>query len=216
MTKRVVLPLSVITLCMATFAGYQWAKASVAQEIYRDRLTSLQADYQQLAQQYNQAVTPRPVTELLIEDGKVCVIVRKGDGELVRVPTPFNAKENQVYVDYIVADSRLLIRRVFEFHKVNAVPPDKVIYVDPDLLEIQWDPEKIPYGKALSSSNMADGRYVISVTGDGSLGLKKVSEDTTITLTSRPKVKEYEPVDERADEAVDRIGVGDVWRHLVD
>eukprot|EP00752_Nemacystus_decipiens_P013530 g11988.t1 len=214
MTKRVVLPLSVVALGIAALLGYQWAKSSVAQEIYRDRLTRLQSDYKALAEQYNQAITPRPVTELLVEDGTVCVIVRKGDGELVLVPTTFNAWEDELFVDYALVDGRLLIRRVFDEH--TAARSDRAVVIDPDLVEVDWEDPAIPFGKAIYRSRMADGRWVISVTGDGSLGLKQIGDDTAVTLTAQPEVKKYEPVDERADEAVDRIGVGDVWRHVVD
>jgi len=211
MAKRIFLPLALIALGAATIAGYQWAKASVAQDIYRDRLTSLQADYQQLAKQYNQAITPRPVTELLVEDQKVCVLVRKGDGELVRVPTPFNGWENDVYVDYVLADGRLLIRRVFEINDDQAT--SKPVNVDAELVDVKWG-ESVPFGKAIYRSKMADGRWVVSVTGDGSLTLKRIGDDEPVKLATQPKVNEYEPVDERADEAVEQIGVGDVWRHL--
>ena len=110
MAKRVLLPLCVLVLGIAALVGYQWARSSVAKDIYRERLTRLQADYRQLAEQYNQAITPRPVTELLVEDGTVCVVVRKGDGELIRVPTTFNAWEDELFVDYALVDGRLLIR----------------------------------------------------------------------------------------------------------
>ena len=213
MTKRVFLPLSLVALVLATLAGYQWAKASVAQDIYRDRLTSLQADYQQLAEQYNQAITPRPVTELLVENQKVCVLVRKGDGELVRVPTPFNGWENDVYVDYVLADGRLLIRRVFEIK--NGQDTSKPVQVDADLVDVQWG-DSVPFGKAIYRSKMADGRWVVSVTGDGSLTLKRVGDNEPIELATQPKIKKFDPIDERADEAVDRIGVGDVWQYLTD
>ena len=214
MAKRVFLPLYAVALVLVLAAGYQWAKASVAQEVYRDRLTSLQAEYQQLAEQYNQAITPRPVTELLVEDGLVCVIVRKGDGELVRVPTTFNAWEDELFVDYALVDGRLLIRRVFDEH--TAARSDAAIVIDPGLVEVDWEDPKIPFGKAIYRSRMADGRWIISVTGDGSLGLKQISDDTAITLATRPEVKKFGPVDDRANEAVERIGVGDVWKHLTD
>lgn len=214
MRKRVFLPLSIAGLSVVTIAGYQWAKASVAQEIYRDRLTSLQADYQALSEQYNQAITPRPVTELLVEDGKVCVVVRKGDGELIRVPTTFNAWEDELFVDYALVDGRLLIRRVFDEH--TAARSDKTVVIDPELVEVDWTNPTIPFGKAIYRSKMADGRWIISVTGDGSLGLKQISENTEVTLAAQPEVKKFEPVDERADEAVERISVGDVWQYLTD
>jgi len=215
MAKRLFLPLALVALALAAVAGYRWARATVAQEIYRNRLVALENDYRQLTQQYNQAITPRPVTEILVEDGRVCVVVRKGD-ELVRVPTHFDIRKNEVYVDYILADQRLLIRRVFEFNKVNAVPPDKVVYIDKDLLEVDWDPDRIPYGKSLSFSKREDGRYIISVTGDGSLGLKQVSSSTEVDLESVPRVKDYPPIEEAAHKEIDAIGVADVWRYLID
>ncbi|MEM9346576.1 MAG: hypothetical protein AAGB26_08155 [Planctomycetota bacterium] len=214
MAKRVFLPLSLIALGVALAAGYQWAKASVAQEIYRDRLADLQVDYQQLAEQYNQAITPRPVTELLVEEGTVCVIVRKGDGELVRVPTTFNAWEDELFVDYALVDGRLLIRRVFDEH--TAARSDQAVVIDPDLVEVDWEDPTIPFGKAIYRSRMADGRWIISVTGDGSLGLQQVGDGTEVALATQPVVNQYEPVDDRADEAVDRISVVDVWRYLTD
>lgn len=214
MAKQLFLPLSLIALGVAAIAGYQWARANVAKDIYRDRLTSLQAEYEDLAQEYNQAITPRPVTELLVEDGTVCVIVRKGDGELVRVPTTFNAWEDELFVDYALVDGRLLIRRVFDEH--TAARSDKAVVIDPDLVEVDWQDPGIPFGKAIYRSRMADGRWIISVTGDGSLGLKQVSEDIPVTLTAEPEIKKFEPIDERADEAVEKIGVGDVWKHLTD
>lgn len=214
MGKWVFLPLTFATLGIASLLGYQWAKATVAQDIYRDRLTSLQSDYQQLAEQYNQAITPRPVTELLVEDGTVCVVVRRGDGELVRVPTTFNAWEDELFVDYALVDGRLLIRRVFDEH--TAARSEQAVVIDPELVEVDWEDPTIPFGKAIYRSRMADGRWIISVTGDGSLGLKQIAEDSQITLAKQPEIKEFEPVDERADEAVEQIGVGDVWKYLTD
>ena len=214
MGKWVFLPLTFATLGIASLLGYQWAKATVAQDIYRDRLTSLQSDYQQLAEQYNQAITPRPVTELLVEDGTVCVVVRRGDGELVRVPTTFNAWEDELFVDYALVDGRLLIRRVFDEH--TAARSEQAVVIDPELVEVDWEDPTIPFGKAIYRSRMADGRWIISVTGDGSLGLKQIAEDSQITLAKQPEIKKFEPVDERADEAVEQIGVGDVWKYLTD
>lgn len=213
---KLFLPLSLVVAAIAGLAGYQWAKTSVAEAIYRDRLVVLQDDYRDLAKRYNQAVTPRPVTELLVEDGIVCLAVRKGDGERVRIPTDFNIRENQVYVDFVVVDQRLLIRRAFEFHRIHAVPPDKVVNIDPELLEVDWDPERVPYGKALSCSGLDDGRYIVSVTGGGSLGLKQVSDDEAIVLQTHPSIGTFEAIDEQAAEDVQAIGIGDVWQHLMD
>jgi hypothetical protein len=213
MATKVFLPVAMIALGVAALLGYQWAKASVAENIYRDRLTELQDDYEQLAERYNEAITPRPVTELLVEDQRVCVLVRKGDGELVRVPTPFNAWENDVYVDYVLADGRLLIRRVFEIN--NERNTSMPVQVDADLVDVQWG-DAVPFGKAIYRSQMADGRWVVSVTGDGSLALKRVGDDEAIDLATRPEIQKYDPIDERTDAAVERIGIADVWDYLTD
>ena len=154
------------------------------------------------------------MTELLVEDGTVCVVVRRGDGELVRVPTTFNAWEDELFVDYALVDGRLLIRRVFDEH--TAARSEQAVVIDPELVEVDWEDPTIPFGKAIYRSRMADGRWIISVTGDGSLGLKQIAEDSQITLAKQPEIKEFEPVDERADEAVEQIGVGDVWKYLTD
>lgn len=214
LVNRLFLPLSLIALALAGLAGYQWAKSAVAQDIYRDRLTEIERDYRDLAEQYNQAVTPRPVTELLVEDGIVCVIVRKGNGEIVRLPTRFNAWENELFVDYALIDGRLVIRRVFDDY--TPARSDKALVVDPDLVEVDWDNPAIPYGKAIYRSRMADGRWIISVTGDGSLGLKQVDENAKVDLATQPPVKDYAPVNEQAHAAIDAIGAIDVWRYLID
>lgn len=220
MTKlaRLFLPLTLTGLALAVaLAGvtlYHWAKASVAQDIYRDRLTELQQSYNDLAEQYNQAVTPRPVTELLVEDGTVCVIVRMGDGEVKRFPTPFNAWENELFVDYAVIDERLLIRRVFDEN--TAPKSEQAVVIDPELVQVQWNAPGAMYGQAIYRNRMADGRWIVSVTGDGSLGLKQVPIDANIQLATRPKIKEYKPITIEAQTAVDEIGFGDVWQYLTD
>jgi len=214
MAARLFLPFVLIGMVLATVAGYQWARSEVAQDIYRDRLVLLQNDYRALAERYNQAVTPRPVTELLIEDGKVCVVVRKGDGERVEIPTPFNAWEDELFVDYALVDGRLLIRRVFDEH--TAARSEKTVVVDPELVEVDWQNPSIPFGKAIYRSRMSDGRWIISVTGDGSLGLKKIDDDAKVLLETQPKVQEFAPVDEQAKEDIESIGVGEVWQYLTD
>lgn len=214
MVSRLFLPIGLLGMALAAAAGYQWARAQVAQDIYRDRLVVLQDDYLALAERYNQAITPRPVTELLVEDGIVCVLVRQGNGELARIQTPFNAWEDELFVDYALVDGRLLIRRVFDEH--TAARSDQTVVVDSDLLEVDWTDPTIPYGKAIYRSKMTDGRWVVSVTGDGSLGLKRVGDDEPVVLETQPKVQAFDPIEETADRDIQTIGIGDVWKHLVD
>jgi len=223
MAKWIFLPLGLIGLLIGALAGYQWAKASVAQEIYQDRLAGLEADYQQLgnqynqlAEQYNQAVTPLPVTELLVEDGIVCVAVRMGDGELKRFPTPFNAWENELHVDYALIDGRLLIRRVYD--ELHAPSSPEAVLIDPDLLQIQWDSPGAGHGQVIYRNRMADGRWVVTVTRNGALDLQHVDDNAQINLVTRPQMMEFEPAQqhEQPQTNVTEIGFGDVWRYLTD
>lgn len=205
--------ISLVILATTGVVGYKWAKASLAKDIYRDRLVQAQADYQYLARQYNQAITPRPVTELLVADGNVCVIVRKGE-ETVEVPTPFNGYTSEIFVDYAYIDGRLLIRRVFDENTAANSP--QAVMIDPELVGVKWDAPGAEHGKIIYRNRMSDGRWVITVTGDGSLGLKKVADDAPVELVDRPYLREFEPVQEQADQDAGAIGIGEVWRHLVE
>ncbi len=214
MAKWIFLPIAFVGVLFAGLAGYQWAKAGVARDIYADRLSALQTDYADLAERYNQAVTPRPVTELLVEDQTVCVVVRMGDGEIRRFPTPFNAWENELFVDYALIDGRLLIRRVFDQH--TAPGSADAVVIDPGLVEVDWDMPGALHGQAIYRNRMADGRWIISATQNGALGLTPIDADADVTLTTRPRIEQFDPVDEQAHAAADAIGVGDVWRYLTD
>ena len=208
MMNRIVLLLSALLLGALSLAGYQWARASVASDVYRDRLADIQHEYAQLADEYNQAVTPKPVTELLVEGGEISVIIRDGDGEERTIPTRFRA-EREVFVDYALIEGRLLIRRIFD----EDTAPKYATLIDDALLEVDWDAPGAMYGKAIYR-RLEDGRWVVSVTGDGSLGLKRLEPDGERELSRHPTVREYAPVDAPDAEDTQRIGAGDVWRHL--
>lgn len=207
MMNRLVLLLAALLLGAMSLAGYQWAKASVASDVYRDRLDGLHAEYTQLAEEYNQAVTPRPVTELLVENGKISIVVRTGHGEET-IPTPYRA-DREVFVDYALIDGRLLIRRVFD----DQTAPVYATPIDEELLEVDWDAPGAMYGKAIYR-RLEEGRWVVSVTGDGSLGLKRLADGEDPELTARPAVREYSPTALPDENDPERIGIGDVWRHL--
>lgn len=221
MAKWIFLPLGLVGLLIGALAGYQWAKANVAQEIYHDRLTGLEADYRQLgqeynqlAEQYNQAVTPLPVTELFIEDGIVCVAVRMGDGEIKRFPTPYNAWENEFHVDFAMINSRLLIRRVYD----ENTAPNAGVVLDPELLQVEWDAPGASHGHVIYSNRMSDGRWIVTVTRNGALSLEKVDDDAQINLVAQPQMMEFEPAEhrEQIESDLTEIGVRDVWRYLTD
>lgn len=208
MFNRLVLLLAFLLLGAFSLAGYQWARASVAKDVYRDRLNSVQQEYAQLADQYNQAVTPKPVTELLVEGGKISVVIREGNGETRTIETPYLA-DREVFVDYALIDGRLLIRRVFD----ENTAPAYATMIDDELVDVDWDDAGAQFGKAIYRQ-LDDGRWVVSVTGDGSLGLKRLDPDEAPELTHRPGVAEFTPVTPPTHEEVEAIGIGEVWRRL--
>jgi len=208
MLNRIVLLLALLLMSTLCIAGYQWARAAAAKDIYHERLGQLQSEYRDLADQYNRAVTPKPVTELLVEDGKVSVIIRDGDGKVRTIPTEAHGSR-AVYVDYAVIDGRLLIRRVFD----EETAPKYATYIDDDLVQVDWDDPLADFGQAIYST-LDDGRWIISVTSNGALYLKRIENDASYDLVSRPGVREFDPVEVETADSAQSIGIGDVWRHL--
>ncbi len=200
---------AVVLLGVAGYVGYQLVAANLKADIYKDRLTELASDYDALRETYNQAVRKTAVTELVVEDGKLCVSIRNAQGVVKQTPTPFDPS-GEIYVDYVVLEGRLWVRRVFD----AKTPPSQGVVIEPELADVGWDDPALAHGKAVYR-RLDEGRWVVTVTGDGSLGLAKASDNLPSELASIPPVRDYEPVDEQARAEVDRIGVGDVMKRLV-
>lgn len=209
MMNRITGIASVVLLIVAGIVGYKLVEANLKADIYRDRLTALSDDYDQLRETYNQAVRRTAVTELVVSDGKLCVSIRNSEGEVKSIPTPFDPS-GEIYVDYVVLDGRLWIRRVFD----TKTPPREGVLIDPALADVDWESNSSAHGKAVYRQ-LTEGRWVVSVTGDGSLGLTKADTNDPVDLTSGPGVRDYEPISEQAKAAADRIGPVDVMKRLV-
>jgi hypothetical protein len=209
MTNRIGNVAAVVLLGVAGFVGYRLIEANLRADIYRDRLTELADNYDQLRQTYNQAVRKTAVTELVVQDGKLCVSIRTAQGVVKQIPTPFDPS-GEIYVDYVVLDGRLWVRRVFDAQ----TPPSAGVLIEPQLAEVGWDDPALAHGKAVYR-RLGEGRWLVTVTGDGSLGLARATDDAPTDLTATPPVRDYEPVSEQARAEVDRIGPGDVVRRLV-
>lgn len=198
---------AVIFLVAAGLLGYRVARDSVTANIYKARLTELQQDYDALTTRYNDAVTRAAVTELLVKNGGVNIVVRSTDGVLQTIETPYNAA-NEVFIDYAVLDGKLWIRRVFD----EDTPPNQGTLIDPELAKIDWDDTRAQHGK-IAYRSLADGRWVVSVSGDGSVGLRQVSEQSEVALVNKPAVRDFDPV-QQAEADAQKIGVGDVLGHF--
>lgn len=190
---------------LGTLFGYRFFRAELTSAVYQQRLEAVAADYQKLAHTYNEAVRRTAVTELLVKDNKLSVRIRGLSGVLEEIPTPFNPR-GEIYIDYVVIENRLWIRRVFD----SKTAPGDGLVIDPRFINVEWDSTKAQYGKAVYRT-LAEGRWVVSVSGDGSLGLVKVDEAMPISLDAAPKVKDYEQELEEAREQAQGIGVKDVW-----
>jgi len=198
----------VVVLGVTTVAAYRVLESQIAGDIYRERLAELELDYSLLRRQYNQVVRKTAVTELWVQDGLLSVTVRTADGATQTLPTPFDpAKE--IYVDYVVLDGRLWIRRVFD----QATPPDAGMLIDPALSDVDWEADGASMGKA-AYRELDEGRWVVTVTGDGSLGLAPSSEDEARELSAPPIIRDYAPVNEQVEAALRELGAAEIARTL--
>lgn len=189
--------------------GLHMARASAREGIYRDRLQQLAGEYQSLRTQYNQAVRQTTLTELVVKDGELAVRVRTAEGTIAEIATPFDPS-GEVFVDYAVLDGRVWIRRVFD----SNTPPSQGIVIDPSLAQIDWDASGASMGKAVYRS-LSEGRWVISVAGNGALGLTRAQTDEPATLSPPPEIGDYAELEEDLDAELDRIGLGQLWARVI-
>lgn len=208
MTRLLTVLLSLL-LIAAAFASLRLLEAAIETDVYRERLEEMSADYQALRDRYNQAVRRTAVTELQVEDGELTVVIRTAEGELQTLTSPFDPSR-EIYVDYVVLDGRLWIRRLFD----DATAPGDGMIVDPRFVDVDWDSEGENHGKAAYRS-LTPGRWVVDVTGDGSLGLTLRDADQTDELSPPPPIRRYETVDAMVDAKLGAIRLGEALSALM-
>lgn len=187
--------------------GYRFVRADLAAHVYRERLATLAQDYESLRTTYNDAVRRTAVTELIVKGGKLWVRVVDDAGVVKEIATPYDPSK-EIFVDFVVVDQRLWIRRVFDAR----TPPTEAVVIDPEFKDVDWDSPQTGYGKAVYRK-LDEGRWVVKVSGDGSLSLGKAAGEEK--LTRAPRVKDYQKAEEEARAKADAIGVRDVWGWLV-
>ncbi len=192
---------------VAGLFGYQLLRANIVEDVYRDRLEQLAGDYHDLRATYNEAVRRTAVTELVVQDNALAVRVRTAAGVERVIETPFDPS-GEIYVDYVVLDGRVWMRRVFDAN----TPPSRGVLVDPELASVDWEREGARFGKAVYRS-LSEGRWVISVSGDGSLGIVKGGPEPA-PLASAPELGEFEEMHEDLESRVSRIGAGEVFSRM--
>ena len=199
MISRILSLFLLVLVAVSAFSAYRLLEASLAAEVYRDRLGELAADYEQLRDRYNEAVRRTAVTELLVEDGQLTVVIRTADGELQSLASSLDPSK-EIYVDYVVHEGRLWIRRLFD----EDTPPGQGMLIDPRFVSVEWDAPGDNHGKAAYRS-LGEGRWVVDVTGDGSLGLARRETQERVRLEPPPPVRRYEPIDAAVEDALGTI-----------
>lgn len=194
---------------IAAFATFRVLEAQLEADIYRDRLSEISRDLAELRGQFNQVVRKTAVTELLVEDGELSVTIRAADGSRKTLPTPFDPR-SEIYVDYVVVNGRLWIRRIFD----ESTAPDRGMLIDPDLADVDWSDDGASHGKAAYRA-LHDGRWIVTVTGDGSLGLAPKVGDEPTPLSGPPPVREYAPVPEQVSTALRELDAEEIALALV-
>ena len=201
--------IAVALLCVIVVVAYRLALSKVERDIYRDRLASLSGDYEMLRSRYNQAVAKTAVTELIVKDGRLSLAIRTVEGVNRVMETPFNPAR-EIYCDYVLLDGRLWIRRVYDAH----TPPRDGLVIDNDLERLDWNDPAARYGKAVYRS-LGEGRWIVTVTGDGSLGLAKTDAKADAILSGPPPVCDYEQLEKQIGDTLDDVSVGDVLKRIV-
>lgn len=190
----------------ATF-GYRLLRAEVVSEVYRDRLEALASDYAALQHTYNDVVRRTAVTELIVEHDRLDVRIRDAAGEIQRLETPFDPS-GEIYVDYVILEGRLWIRRVFDAD----TPPSQGLIIDPEIACIDWKQPNASHGKAVYRA-LEPGRWVISVTGNGSLGLVAAPDGET-ALVHTPPLHDFGEMERQIEADTRGIGIADVWHSV--
>lgn len=67
------------------------------------------------------------------------------------------------------------------------------------------------HGKAVYRA-LGEGRWVVTASGNGSLGLVRADDTEAGEIAPPVTLKDFEAEIKQADASVDSIGLGDVWR----
>ncbi len=194
---------------IGAWLGYSLVRSDVESRIYQARLRDLASENAQLIERYNEAVRQTAVTELDVHDGALSVRIRDAQGQEQILPTPYDPR-GEIYVDYVVLNGRLWIRRIFD----ENTAPSKALVIDPALAGVDWSDSSFVVGKAVYRA-LGEGRWVVTVTGDGSLGLARCDGERSYELEPAPQVRDFETIEREIAGAVDDIGIGEALREVV-
>ena len=184
--------------------AFFWVREEAVSRIYREKLDSLSTDYANLARHYNHAVRQSALTELEVTPDSVDVLIRTIDGDIRRIPTPFDP-QGEIYLDYLVGNGRIWMRRIFD----ASTPPAEGLLIDPLWNEVDWPRAGMQYGKAIYRS-LEPGIWSIQVSGNGALSLLPVDRSRLQYLEANPQIRSYEEIQTEIDQEIREIGFADI------
>ncbi len=241
MVKRIAitgLVLVVLGLGGATMlgTGLDLARARAEAAVYRDRLAELSEAHAGLVDRYNVAVRRTAVTELVVRPAEgeavgggavggggapseadsaaapsLAVRIRSVDGVEREIATPFDPRR-EIYVDFVVRDGRVLIRRIFD----DRTPPSDGLLIDGSMGALDWEREDLELGKAVYRS-LRPGRWTVSVNGSGAIDLvwSGPVDAPPAALAASAAVDEFDEIEIDVRDARRSVGLGELWRVLV-
>jgi hypothetical protein len=184
--------------------GFMWVREEVKSRIYREKLDQLATDYAALTVHYNEAVRQSAITELEVTEDSLNILVRTTEGIVQRIPTPYDPRR-EIYVDFLIGNGRIWIRRVFD----DQTPPAEAIIIDPVWDIVDWESPDLSYGKAVYRS-LNPGIWSIQVSGNGSLSLEPVPYSLVDRLKNSPEVRSYEEIQIAIEQEIKEITFKDL------
>jgi hypothetical protein len=80
------------------------------------------------------------------------------------------------------------------------------------LASVDWNGPSASHGKAVYRT-LTEGRWVISVSGDGALGLTRL-DGPSPSLAGAPEIKDYSEIEAEAAKQAEAIGPTEVWEWM--
>ncbi len=195
----------------ATTALFQLTKNQIAADIWRDRTRQLVDENQQLADRYNRAVRYSAVTELLVSEDSIEVVLRTPEGVLKTIPTDFDPS-NEIHIDLILRNGRAWFRQVLEEPRRDGKGP---LFIDPRLTEIDWTDPEVLQGQRVYHGGLTPGRWVVSVSGHGAMRLTRVDdEDASYELVHAPEVHDFAEIERDASNKLNEVSHRDVLSRI--
>ncbi len=106
------------------------------------------------------------VTLLEVTPDRVSLILARADGTVESLATPF-APDREIFVDYVVHQGRVLIRRVYD----DRTAPGEGVVLNPLLVWVDWETLDVASFGTVIYRRLSPGMWAVSLSGAGALTL---------------------------------------------